>query len=54
MSVDILMYRAQPLTDEELYQIKNMNVSDVDELNDWEIRTYSFEEMSRNPERFDQ
>jgi hypothetical protein len=54
MSVDILMYRAQPLTDEELRQIKNANVSDVDEIGGWEIRTYSFEEMSKNPERFDQ
>lgn len=54
MSVDIVMYKAQHLTDEELCHIKNTNVSDVDEINGWEIRTYSFEEMSRNPERFEQ
>ena len=52
MSVDILMYKVQLLHDDEVRKITGMNVSDLEELDGWEIRAYSDEEMSREPERF--
>ena len=54
MSVDILMYRAHRITQDELNELQNKDVYDVNELNGFEFRTYSLEEMSKNPARFEQ
>ena len=54
MSVDILMYRAHKINKSELNELQNKDVYDVNELNGFELRTYSLEEMSKNPARFEQ
>ena len=53
MSVDIIMYKIRPMTKDELLKIRHMNVNDLSETDGWEIKEYSFEEMSKNPARFD-
>ena len=54
MSVDILMYRAHHITDDELNEIRNKDLYDVDELDDYELRTYPLDEVAKNPARFEQ
>ena len=54
MSVDILMYKVHPLTQDELNEIRNRDLYDVNELGGYELRTYPFEEMTERPARFEQ
>ena len=53
MSVDAIVYKVQPLTNEELQKICGMNVADLNELGEWVIKEYSQKEMSDNPRRFE-
>lgn len=52
MSVDAIMYKAKALTVGELNRITGLNISDIDVLNDYEIRAYSAKEVSTKPTRF--
>ena len=55
MSIDILMYKVQPINDDELVKISGMNVNDLDSrLGEYQVKAYSLEEMSQNPARFKQ
>jgi hypothetical protein len=46
------MYRAHQLSEDEINEIHNQDLYDVNELNGYELRAYSFEEVSKNPARF--
>jgi hypothetical protein len=53
MSVSVLMYKALPLTKDELNAIRNQDVYDVNELDGYEVQTYYTEEIAKRPERFE-
>jgi hypothetical protein len=53
MSIDVLMYKVQPLTENEFREMIRVDVNDLDEIDGWQINAYSFEEMSERPERFE-
>lgn len=53
MSVDIIMYKVQTLTEDELRRICCMNVNDLDEIDGWELKAYSLEDLEKNPMRFE-
>jgi hypothetical protein len=46
MSVDIIMYKVQALTDDELRQIRDINVADLNTIDDCELKEYSADEAS--------
>lgn len=54
MSVDIIMYKAHHITDDELNGIRNKDLYDVNKLDGFELRAYSLDEVAANPERFEQ
>lgn len=53
MSVDIVVYKMQPLSDDELKRIGGMDVYDVNEIDDWDVKAFSLEEISERPKRFE-
>jgi hypothetical protein len=44
MSVDVIMYKAQSLTDDELCRICDMNVIDLNEINGMQLKEYAVDE----------
>lgn len=52
MSVDMIMYKAKSLDEYELSKIAYKNVADLDEMDGWELKFYTQEEVHKNPARF--